>query len=70
MDCSLCPKPNNIFLPDEMSQGLSRLKGLAQGLGEEIVDQNTLLDRISEKAERADTTIGSQNTQMKKLLKR
>lgn len=55
---------------DDLSSGLSRLKGLAQGLGEEITDQNTLLDRISEKAERADTTIGSQNTQMKKLLKR
>lgn len=53
-----------------MSLGLSRLKGLAQGLGEEITDQNSMLDRISEKADHADVTIGSQNTQMKKLLKR
>lgn len=53
-----------------MSQGLSRLKGLAQGLGEEITDQNSMITRISEKADRADVTMGSQTTQMKKLLKR
>ncbi|XP_045131008.1 synaptosomal-associated protein 29-like [Portunus trituberculatus] len=55
---------------DEMSQGLSRLRGLAMGLGEEITDQNDLIDRIHGKAEKVEATIGSQNTQMKKILKR
>lgn len=55
---------------DEMSQGLSRLKGLAMGLGEEITDQNDLIDRIHGKAEKVEATIGSQNAQMKKILKR
>lgn len=55
---------------DDLSQGLSRLRGLAVGLGEEITDQNVLLDRIHEKAEHADATIGSQNSQMKKILKK
>ncbi|KAK7073095.1 Synaptosomal-associated protein [Halocaridina rubra] len=55
---------------DQMSAGLSRLKGLATGLGTEIEDQNAMLERIQTKADRADLTIGSQNTQMKKILKR
>lgn len=53
-----------------MSAGLSRLKGLAEGLGAEIADQNLQIDRIHEKATGADFTIGSQNTQMKHILKR
>ena len=53
-----------------MFQGLSRLKGLATGLGEEITDQNVVIDRIHDKAEKVDAKIGSQNTQMKKILKR
>lgn len=55
---------------DEISMGLSRLKGLAVGLGTEITDQNETISRIHEKADRADMTIGSQNTQIKKILKR
>lgn len=55
---------------DEMSQGLSRLKGLAMGLGDEINDQNDIIDRIQGKAEKVEATIGSQNAQMKKILKR
>ncbi|XP_071549316.1 synaptosomal-associated protein 29 isoform X1 [Panulirus ornatus] len=55
---------------DDMSAGLSRLKGLAVGLGSEITDQNAMIDNIQEKADKADMTIGSQNTQIKKLLKR
>lgn len=53
-----------------MSAGLSRLKGLVIGLGSEITDQNVMIDRIHEKADKADMTIVSQNTQIKKLLKR
>ncbi|XP_068228612.1 synaptosomal-associated protein 29 [Palaemon carinicauda] len=55
---------------DDMALGLSRLKGLAKGLSSELEDQNTMLERIGDKTERADLTIGSQNTQMKKILKR
>ncbi|KAG0716688.1 Synaptosomal-associated protein 29 [Chionoecetes opilio] len=55
---------------DDISSGLSRLKGLAMGLGDEIVDQNALLDNIGKKADLADNKIGSQNAQMKKILKR
>lgn len=55
---------------DDMAVGLSRLKGLAQGLTNELEDQNTMLERIMDKTEKADLTIGSQNTQIKKILKR
>ncbi|XP_042209557.1 synaptosomal-associated protein 29-like [Homarus americanus] len=55
---------------DEMSAGLSRLKGLAVGLGTEITDQSIMIDRIHTKADKADLTIGGQNTQIKKILKR
>lgn len=55
---------------DNMAVGLSRLKGLAHGLGTEIGDQNVMLDRVRDKADKADLTIGSQNTQMKHILKR
>ena len=53
-----------------MSAGLGRLKGLAQGLGQEIQDQNELLDRIQGKADKADITVVSQNKQMNRILKR
>ena len=51
-----------------MSGGMSRLKMLAQGLGDEIVDQNDQLERIQGKAEKADITIRSQNKQMNRIL--
>lgn len=53
-----------------MSSGLTRLKQLAQGLGDEISDHNEMIDRIHNKADKADVGIASQNTQMKRLLKR
>ncbi|KAK4292355.1 hypothetical protein Pmani_034871 [Petrolisthes manimaculis] len=55
---------------DDMSAGLSRIRGLAVGLGTEIEDQNQMIDRIHSKAERADFNISSQNSQMKKIIKR
>lgn len=55
---------------DEMSAGLARLKGLAIGLGDEVTDQNSMLDRIQVKADNADQKIEGQNLQIKKLLKR
>ncbi|XP_076061015.1 synaptosomal-associated protein 29-like [Oratosquilla oratoria] len=55
---------------DEMASGLSRLKGLAIGLGGEINDQNQMIGRITDKADRVDLKIGKQNTDIKKILKK
>lgn len=55
---------------DDMSAGLARLKGLAMGLGDEVTDQNSMLDKIQVKADNADQKIEGQNLQIKKLLKR
>lgn len=54
----------------ELGLGLGRLKNLALGLGNEIESQNEMLDGITNKAERADFTIGHQNRQMKHILKK
>ena len=51
-----------------MSLGLDRLKNLGLGLGEEIETQNSQIERITGKAERADVTIKDQNRQMKTIL--
>lgn len=53
-----------------LNQGLGRLKELALKLGDEIEDQNDILDRITDKAERAGDTIQHQNRQMKQLLRK
>ncbi|XP_075218522.1 synaptosomal-associated protein 29kDa [Lycorma delicatula] len=54
---------------DEMMGSLSRLKGLAHELGEEIESQNDLLDNILPKVEKSDITIQRQNKDIKRLLK-
>jgi len=51
-----------------MSTGVTRLKGLAVGLGDEISAQNDQLERIGPKVERADTKIRDQNRQMRHIL--
>ncbi|CAH2093841.1 unnamed protein product [Euphydryas editha] len=53
---------------DEMVTHISRLKGLGMALGEEIEQQNSLIDDIQDKVEDADIKIGQQNKQMNKLL--
>lgn len=53
---------------DEMVTHISRLKGLGMALGEEITQQNELIDKIHDKADDADIKIGQQNKQMNKLL--
>lgn len=53
-----------------MSEGMSRLKGLAVGLGDEIERQNEQLDRINVKADRTDELLTHQNSQMRKILKK
>ncbi|XP_066251505.1 synaptosomal-associated protein 29 [Euwallacea similis] len=54
----------------EMSSNITRLKGLAVGLGEEIDSQNDLLDTITYKAENADIMVQRQNKELSKLLKK
>lgn len=53
-----------------MCDSLSRLKGLASELGNEIETQNEMLGRISEKTDKADLTLDRQNRDMKRLLKK
>ncbi|XP_058810880.1 synaptosomal-associated protein 29 [Phymastichus coffea] len=55
---------------DEMSSSISRLKGLAIGLSEEIDTQNDLIDSITDKAEKADITLQRQNKDIRHLLKK
>jgi len=52
-----------------MSAGMTRLKGLAQGLGSEIEAQNEQLDRINSSVDRADIKLKDQNRQMRGILK-
>lgn len=53
---------------DEMASGLSRLKGLAMNLNDEMSDQNQLIDRINIKTEDSHFKIGKQNKDMNKIL--
>lgn len=53
---------------DEMVHSITRLKGLATNLGEEIESQNDLVSTITDKTEAADLTLNRQNKQMNKLL--
>ncbi|KAL3858025.1 hypothetical protein ACJMK2_012641 [Sinanodonta woodiana] len=54
---------------DLISGGLSRLKGLAINLGDEIERQNEQLDRIDPLVERANIKMTDQNKQMRHILK-
>ncbi|VDP80764.1 unnamed protein product [Echinostoma caproni] len=51
-----------------MSDGMSRLKGLAQGLNEELRLQNEQLDRMAPRVDAVTDTMTRQNQQMNKLL--
>ncbi|CAL1539257.1 unnamed protein product [Lymnaea stagnalis] len=53
-----------------MCDGMSRLKGLALGLGDEIQRQNDQLDRINVKVDSTDVLLSHQNTQMRGILKK
>lgn len=55
---------------EDMCTSLSHLKGLAEGLGEEIDTQNDILDRLNDKTDKADFTILQQNKEINKLLKK
>lgn len=54
----------------EISFGVGMLKDMAMKLGDEIGDQNDILDRITEKSERAGDSIKVQNRQIQQLLKK
>ncbi|CAO1340351.1 unnamed protein product [Diamesa serratosioi] len=53
---------------DDMADSLSRLRGLAIDLDQEITSQNFLIDDISNKTEDVDLKIGKQNKDMHKIL--
>lgn len=53
---------------DEMAGSLSRLKGLAIDLNQEIDDQNDLIDDITTKTENVDARLGKQNKEINRLL--
>lgn len=53
-----------------MSDGMSRLKDLALGLGDEIEAHNEQLGRITPKVDRSNDLLENQNRQMGRILKR
>ncbi|KAL8560797.1 hypothetical protein ACOMHN_061832 [Nucella lapillus] len=53
-----------------MSDGLGRLKVLARGLGDEIEQQNEMLENVGPKVDRANVLLENQNKQMNRILKR
>lgn len=55
---------------DMMAGGLSRLKGLAMEMGNEIEEQNLQLDRINNKVDIADNLIQDQNKQLRGILRK
>ncbi len=55
---------------EEMSLGLSRLKGLAQDLNTELEDHNEILDRLDDKTAKTSWRVEKQNKDMSKLLKK
>lgn len=59
-----------IFFLGEISNGLTTLKGLALGLGDEIERQNNQLDRLGPKVGKANDHLEHQNKQMKTILRK
>lgn len=55
---------------EEMHSSIKNLKFLAEDLSTEIEGQNDLIDNITDKTEKADITIGKQNKDMNKILKK
>lgn len=69
MACFPVFQPSNSLSPltDEMSSGLSRLKNLALGLQTEIDEQDTVLDRLTQKVETLDVNITSTERKVRQL---
>ena len=53
---------------EEMSHGLSRLKGLAKDLNQELDEHNEILDRLDDKTANTHWKVEKQNKDMGKLL--
>ena len=53
---------------DDMSLGLSRLKGLAQNLNSELDEHNEIIDRLDDKTANTNWRVQKQNKQMDKML--
>lgn len=53
----------------EISDSLHILKNLGRGMHTHLMEEDELLDRISEKTQKADMTIEKQNKQLRNLLK-
>ncbi len=53
---------------EDMSRGLSRLKGLAQNLNSELEDHNEIIDRLDDKTSNTNWRVQKQNKDMSKLL--
>ena len=54
-----------------MSDGISKLKGLALGLGGEIERQNEQIEtKINPQMDKLNYNLENQNTQMKKILRK
>lgn len=60
----------DLFFLGEISNGLTTLKGLALGLGDEIERQNNQLDRLGPKVGKANDHLEHQNKQMKTILRK
>ncbi len=58
------------FPQEEMSLGLSRLKGLATGLNQELEEHNELIDRLDDKTSSTHWRVEKQNKDIGKLLKK
>ena len=58
------------YCAEEMSFGLSRLRGLAEGLGQEITGQNELIDTVAHKADKTDLRLTSTNKDINAILKK
>ncbi|XP_025417292.1 synaptosomal-associated protein 29 [Sipha flava] len=55
---------------DQILGSVTRLKGLALGLGEEIDSQNDLVENILGKADKADINMERQNKELNRILKK
>ena len=55
---------------EEMSMGLSRLKGLAQNLNTELEEHNEIIDRLDDKTSNTQWRVDKQNKDMSKILKK
>ena len=60
-----------LLLSGLMSDGLSKLKGLALGLGDEIERQNEQIDtKINPQMDKLNLNLDHQNKQMKNILRK